>query len=69
MEFLHVADSATHLGASGVVASVVGIAAGAFLVFGLPALWQRRSDRRMQDGLSQAPEVVSPDGDDDTHGS
>ena len=43
--FLHVADSASHAGFAGpigLLAAVVGVGAGAFVVFGLPAIRDRR---------------------------
>lgn len=45
MALLHVADSASHLGAPrllGVLAASAGVIVGAFFVFGMPAMLQRR---------------------------
>lgn len=51
MVFLHIADSANHLSVGGVVAwiaTAVGVATGAFIVFGLPVIfqWRRSKERR-----------------------
>jgi hypothetical protein len=48
MEFLHLADSASHVSLSGAaawLATVVGIATGGFVVFGLPAIFRRQRIR------------------------
>ena len=45
VEFLHVADSVNHLSVAGAIAwiaTLVGVATGAFIVFGLPAIFQWR---------------------------
>lgn len=57
MEFLHIADSASHAGFGGLVgwvAAVVGVGAGAFVVFGLPAIQERQRNRN-------AGDVAGPD--------
>jgi hypothetical protein len=51
-EFLHIADSASHAGLGGLVtwvAAAVGVAAGAFVVFGLPAIIDRKRARESAD--------------------
>jgi hypothetical protein len=48
MTFLHIADSASHLSVGGVVAwiaTAVAVAMGAFIVFGLPAIFHWRRTR------------------------
>jgi Ni/Fe-hydrogenase subunit HybB-like protein len=56
MEFLHVADSVNHLSVAGVIAwiaTLVGVATGAFIVFGLPAIFQWRRAKALK-GVAKA---------------
>ncbi|MEX0781437.1 MAG: hypothetical protein WD557_02225 [Dehalococcoidia bacterium] len=62
MTFLHIADSANHAGFGGPVgwvAALVGVGAGAFVVFGLPAILERRRAR-------DAARIAGPDSHDNT---
>ncbi len=65
MAVLHVADSATHLGGAsilGFVIAAVGIGVGAFFVFGMPAMLQRRGGGAIgsesADENAEAPEMT-----------
>ncbi len=51
MVFLHIADSASHLSVGGIIAwiaTAVGVATGAFIVFGLPVIFQWRRSKRQR---------------------
>ena len=58
--FLHIVDSASHAGFGGLItwaAAAAGIAAGAFVVFGIPAIQGRRRSQEPADiADSDSPE-------------
>lgn len=63
MELLHIADTGTHLGGPALVAVVAasgGILAGAFFVFGLPAILQRR-EGVPRDDRAEKPGIANED--------